>query len=292
MQLRTDLALEAHELSGGSINGAEINQSTEAGMTASEIRIISSEAAEKLGKPKGTYITFENLVLTDDFTNAEEKIKVLAAKIHELLPPGPVMVAGIGSTSITSDALGPKSTSYILATRHIESELKRSLGLDTLRDVSVIAPGVTGETGIESGEMIISLVKRLNPSAVIAVDALAARSLSRLGCTIQISDSGITPGSGVGNHRMTLSKETLGIPVISVGIPTVVDALTLAHDILSITDSDVSIEHTVNPRGEQMIVTPREIDILTERGAKLAGMAINYALQYETDYETLMLLSS
>ncbi len=292
MQLRTDLAIEAHELTGRQTEGIEFSDIKKGGIKATKMKVSTPKAAENIGKPCGTYITFENLMLTDDFTDAKEKITAIADEIYSLLPKsGLVLAVGLGNITITPDAVGPKSARYILATRHISGELARSSGLDKLRPVSVMAPGVLGQTGIESSELISSLVSKLKPSAVIAIDALASRNLSRLGCTVQICDSGISPGAGVGNHRLRLDSNSLGVPVIAIGIPTVVDALTLAYDLLSETDTS-HIDQTVQPRGEQMIVTPREIDILTERASRLIGMSVNCALQRSFDYDTLVSLVS
>ena len=292
MQLRTDLAIEAHELTGRQTEGIEFSDIKKGGIKATKMKVSTPRAAENIGKPCGTYITFENLMLTDDFTDAKEKITAIADEIYSLLPKsGLVLAVGLGNITITPDAVGPKSARYILATRHIRGELARSSGLDKLRPVSVMAPGVLGQTGIESSELISSLVSKLKPSAVIAIDALASRNLSRLGCTVQICDSGISPGAGVGNHRLRLDSNSLGVPVIAIGIPTVVDALTLAYDLLSETDTS-HIDQTVQPRGEQMIVTPREIDILTERASRLIGMSVNCALQRSFDYDTLVSLVS
>ena len=203
---------------------------------------------------------------------------------------GTILIAGIGNETITPDALGPKSADNILATRHITGELKRSLGLSGLRSVAVLAPGVLGQTGIETGELIKSVVESIKPSAVIVIDALASRSLSRLGCTIQISDAGISPGSGVGNHRLSLNKETMGIPVIGIGVPTVVDAQTLALELIPEAKLSYQQKGLVSPRGEQMIVTPREIDLLIERASRLVGMSLNCALHKGLSVEDFCLL--
>lgn len=143
-----------------------------------------------------------------------------------------MLVAGLGNMEITPDSLGPKTSRRVLATRHIGGEIARSTGLDRLRPVAVMQTGVTGQTGIETGEYILSIVRRIRPTAVVAIDALASRRTERLGCTLQISDTGISPGAGVGNHRTKITKETIGVPVIAIGVPTVVDAQTLAVDIL------------------------------------------------------------
>ena len=213
----------------------------------------------------------------------ENAINAVCDELIEFLPKGLVLVAGLGNTAITPDAIGPKAANGVLATRHIEGEIARSIGLDDMRPVAVISPGVLGQTGIETGEIIAGIAKLINPAAVIVIDALASRCLSRLGCTIQMSDTGICPGSGVGNARAEISKKTIGVPVISVGIPTVVDAVTLAQDL-----TGHECEKTVNPRGAKMIVTPQEIDLLVSRGASTVSMAINYALQQGIDRGTIL----
>lgn len=279
MQMRTDLALEARELIDREQKGVSVREESRNGIKISEIRILNEEAANQMNKPVGTYITAELEPLTDNLRDADEKAEYIGELIKPLVPKdGTVLIAGIGNQTITPDALGPKSVESILATRHISGELKRSLGLSGLRSVAVLAPGVLGQTGIETGELIKSVVDRINPCAVIAIDALASRSLSRLGCTIQISDAGISPGSGVGNHRLSLNRQSMGIPVIGIGVPTVVDAQTLALEL--ITESELSRPQRglVSPRGEQMIVTPREIDLLIDRASRLVGMSLNCAL--------------
>lgn len=244
-----------------------------------------------MNKPIGTYITAELAPLTDNLRDGDSKAEYIGKLIEPLLPKeGTILIAGIGNETITPDALGPKSADNILATRHITGELKRSLGLSGLRSVAVLAPGVLGQTGIETGELIKSVVESIKPSAVIVIDALASRSLSRLGCTIQISDAGISPGSGVGNHRLSLNKETMGIPVIGIGVPTVVDAQTLALELIPEAKLSYQQKGLVSPRGEQMIVTPREIDLLIERASRLVGMSLNCALHKGLSVEDFCLL--
>ena len=223
MNYRTDLALEAHEISGGDISGVKMDIVSKGVMKISRLQIQNDAASKKLGKPKGRYITAEGLPLTDNFRDVKEQIEALSDEIKPLLPEkGTILVVGIGNTEITPDSLGPKSADSVLATRHISGEIARSAGLDKLRPVAVLSPGVLGQTGIEVGELIVSLTQSVETSAVIAIDALASRSLSHLGKTIQISDTGISPGSGIGNNRLSLTKSTLGIPVIGIGMPTVV----------------------------------------------------------------------
>lgn len=293
MFLRTDLAIEAHEISGKNINGITVCEKVCGDLKINRTNINTKSASYALNKPIGRYITIEGLSLTDNFREVPEQIQVISDEIQSLIPNdnGTVLVVGLGNINITPDALGPKSVSFVLATRHITGEIARSTGLDKLRSVAVISPGVLGQTGIETSEFVISLTKKLKPSVVIVVDALASRSLSRLGCTIQISDNGIAPGAGVGNNRLKLDKSTIGVPVISIGVPTVVDAATLANDLLAENNS-VKIQNEVSPNGEKMIVTPSEIDLLVERAAQLIGMSINCALQNDLSIDDLFSLVS
>lgn len=291
MQLRTDLALEAREFVDEKEEGVVVKEEEQDGIKISEIKILNQKAAKKMNKPIGTYITAELAPLTDNLRDGDSKAEYIGKLIEPLLPKeGTILIAGIGNETITPDALGPKSADNILATRHITGELKRSLGLSGLRSVAVLAPGVLGQTGIETGELIKSVAESIKPSAVIAIDALASRSLSRLGCTIQISDAGISPGSGVGNHRLSLNKETMGIPVIGIGVPTVVDAQTLALELIPEAKLSYQQKGLVSPRGEQMIVTPREIDLLIERASRLVGMSLNCALHKGLSVEDFCLL--
>ena len=294
MFLRTDLAIEAHEISGENTKGIETEEKHCGNLKISRMNIRTQEAAECLNKPMGHYITVEGMPLTDNFREVPEQIEAISDEIRSLIPKsGTILVVGLGNISITPDALGPKSASMVLATRHITGEIARSTGLDRLRPVAVISPGVLGQTGIETGELIMSLAKRLNPSVVIAIDALASRSLSRLGCTIQISDSGIFPGAGVGNNRLRLDKNTIGIPVIGIGVPTVVDATTLATDLLADNDKTASeLRKVVSPNGEKMIVTPSEIDLLIKRASQLIGMSVNCAIQTNFTLDDLFSLVS
>lgn len=200
-----------------------------------------------------------------------------------------MLVVGLGNIEITPDSLGPKTSSRILATRHITGEIAKATGLDKLRPVAVMQTGVTGQTGIETGEYILSVVKRIRPNAVVAIDALASRRLERLGCTLQISDTGISPGAGVGNHRTKITKETIGVPVIAIGVPTVVDVQTLTADLLK-GDFGAKIKKQISPDGRSMVVIPREIDLLTERASKLIAFALNGALQNEFDLSDLVSL--
>ena len=231
-----------------------------------------------------TYITAEIPNLTKYSCADESVMTILGSLLSDLLPKdGTVLTVGLGNDNITPDALGPLSCSMILATRHISGELAKSVGLDSLRPSAVHTPGVLGQTGVESAEIIKGIVRQINPAAVIVIDALAARRLSRLGCTVQMSDTGIIPGSGVGNSRAEISKSTLGIPVVSIGVPTVVDAGTLVHGLIG--------ESTpLKKENSNMIITPREIDLVIDRAARLVGMAVNKALQPHISAEEILML--
>lgn len=263
MQYRTDLAMEAVA------QGAHACEWEQDGVRLYRVSL-DEAGARRWGKPKGEYLTATLPPLTDDETFLEQTAKRLGASLARLLPSeGTVLVVGLGNEQITPDALGPRTASYILATRHIPDELARSVGLHGLRPCAVITPGVLGNTGLESGEVVAGVCRTARPAAVIAVDALAARSPERLGCTVQFSDTGIAPGSGVGNDRRALTKETLGVPVIGLGVPTVVDAESIVREATGVTPPD----------GRAMMVTPREIDLLIDRASRLLAMTVHAALQ-------------
>ncbi len=281
MELRTDLAVEAHELAQEDIRDVEYSKEKEKGLLFERLNIKTKRAGQLMGKEAGRYVTITLPPLTDNIKDTDERLPLIAREIRRLLPVnGLVLVAGLGNSQITPDALGPQCAQNVLATRHISGEVARSTGLDRLRSVAVMATGVTGQTGIETGELVLSVVKRIKPTAVIVIDALASRRLERLGCTLQISDTGISPGAGVGNHRTRLSEETLGVPVIALGVPTVVDAVTLVSDLVCPEDDrqQQSLRDKVSPRGRAMVVTPREVDLLVQRAAKLLSLSINLAL--------------
>ena len=291
MNFRTDLALERQELLGAeSLKGVISETEVKDRVKITRIEITDDIASRRLSKPIGNYITAEVPPFSTDAEIFDGRLEILSEEIKSMLPVnGTVLVVGLGNISITPDALGPKSAGYILATRHISDELKKSIGFENMRSVASLSPGVLGQTGIETGEIVRGIVDRIKPSAVITVDALASRNLSRLGSTVQMSDTGISPGSGVGNQRKRLDETTLGVKVISIGVPTVVDGATLAHDLI---DKEKSKSYSVLPESEQMMVTPKEIDLLIERASKLVGMAINCALQPDISPEDIMSLVS
>lgn len=292
MERRTDLALEAREMAGNTIEGVEAYTEKLSNMKITSIKINTENAAREMGKDRGVYLTIELPTLTDDFKETDERICKIGSLIADLLPnEGLVLVAGLGNINITPDALGPKSARGVLATRHITGEIARATGLDKLRSVAVISPGVLGQTGIETGELVLSIAQKIKPAAIIAIDALASRRLSRLGCTVQISNTGISPGAGIGNNRNKITEDTTGIPVIAVGIPTVVDAYTLVSDLLPQDyNEDMNLQNSISPGGQRMVVTPKEIDLLVMRGAKLISMSLNAALHRNFDLSDLVSL--
>lgn len=291
MERRTDLAVEERELLGEDVKGAQYSDEERGGLRIERLRITTERAGQLLKKPMGTYVTIELPPLTDNVRDTDTRIRTLSEEIGRLLPVnGLVLVAGLGNIEITPDALGPKTASKVLATRHITGEIARSTGLDRLRAVAVMNTGVTGQTGIETGELLMGIIRSVRPSALIVIDALASRRLERLGCTVQISDAGISPGAGVGNHRLRIDRSTMGIPVVAIGVPTVVDALTLAFDLLDIDDERMGVElsKAVSPQGRSMVVTPKEVDLLIDRAAHLISLSVNMALQPDLDTDDLL----
>lgn len=287
MNFRTDLAVELREDAGNTqLDGVECENFRRANAEITRISVKNSRGEKSLGKPKGEYITVQTKSFAQSSQINDELIDTVCDELKRILPnEGTVLTAGLGNTNITPDALGPEFIKGVFVTRHLKRELCDSLGLGTLRPVAAIAPGVLGQTGVETGELLLGAVNVIKPCAVIVVDALAARRLERLGCTVQISDCGIIPGSGVGNSRTEISRKTLGVPVISIGVPTVVDAKTLARDVSGHTDSMIK-----NDKGD-MMVTPKEIDILIERCSTLISLAVNRALQPNLSIETLTALT-
>lgn len=294
MDFRTDLALERREVYGDQeIQGVKQTVTDNKKSKTTRIEVLDNEGAQKIGKPIGNYITVEVPNFSRDGEVLDERLDAVKNEIASLLPKdGLVLIAGLGNMSITPDSLGPKVIDKILATRHISPELAKSIGLENLRGVAAISPGVLGQTGIETGEIIKGISDCVKPAAVITIDALASRKLSRLGCTVQLADTGVTPGSGVGNARKEINEKTIGAPVIAIGIPTVVDATTLAYDLFGGEEKNKELSNKIDPECANMIVTPREIDIMMERASNLVGLAINSALQPTLSAEDIMALTS
>lgn len=289
-QVRTDMALEASQ-AAGSIPGVHVSQWEEESVSITEVRVETEEAAQRLGKSVGTYLTLEcEGVRRRDPAAREEVQNVLGEEIARLLPPdeqgAPVLVVGLGNRRVTPDSLGPKTVDGTLVTRHLLRVLPDKVD-ERLNPVCAIAPGVMGATGLETMETVSALVKEIHPRCLIVIDSLAARASSRVGVSIQLSDTGIQPGSGVGNHRRALNERELGVRVIALGMPTVVYAVTIARDALEILGEgetnpaaldEVTKSLFENEIGE-MIVTPREVDDMIDDAAQMLAGGINRALQ-------------
>ncbi len=279
MAIRTDLALELQERAG-ECEGVETEEIQFGRVKIHRVFINNQNGAEKLGKPIGNYTTVSFSGFTPEDTEGDVQTAV-KSELSAMLPESKLtLVAGLGNVHITPDALGPKVADGIFATRHISHDLAASVGLGNLRAVEVVSPGVLGQTGIEAGEMITAAVKETGADAVVVIDALAARNVERLGCTVQLSDSGICPGSGVGNSRKEISEKTVGVPVVAIGVPTVVDISTFFQ------------ESTGKEFGGQsaMMVTPKEIDTVIAYASKTISHAINCVLQPEISPDILLML--
>jgi spore protease len=244
-----------------------------------QVEILDGRGAEALGKPEGVYVTLDLTAFWQrrpDFF--ERAVRALGAELKRLLPPeGAALVVGLGNRAMTPDAVGPETLGSLLVTRHLLSSMPRQFA--GFRPVSAFAAGVLGATGVESAEAVRGLVREVKPDFVVAVDALASRRLARVCATVQVSDTGIVPGSGVGNHRAALDRKTLGVPVFAVGVPTVVEAATLCADLLEEAGAKAPDEETLRGRGGAMTVTPRDIDAQVRELAKVVGYGLNWALQ-------------
>ena len=278
--IRTDLAVE-EQISSRS--GVEFKEYLKDGFSVHETRVLSAEKS-KTGLAKGRYITVTvGPLWLYDRKNAERASLVVSELLSELISPfvknAPVSLLAVclGNRKITSDAIGPLCADRLIVTRHLKTEktdLFASLGG---KELSVITPGVTGETGIETLELILSAIRTVKPSVVVCIDALAARHVNRLATTVQLSDTGISPGSGIGNHRKEISLSTLGIPVISIGVPTVVQSATLVWDALEkagITSPDEALIEVLENE-KSFFVTPKNTDVAVASQAELVAKAIN-----------------
>lgn len=310
INVRTDLAVEAKEIykeeNKKDAEGVIVEELEDEGTKITKVKVLNDEAAEKMGKPKGTYITLDipeftayDGELMDDVSKALGRTlkKLINIKDNEL-----ALVVGLGNRKVTPDALGPKVTEGIMVTRHLKSVMPEVID-DSVFPVAAIAPGVLGVTGVETGEIIRGLVEKIKPDVVICIDALASRKIERVNRTIQVSDTGISPGAGVGNHRMKLNKETLGVKVIAIGVPTVVDAATIANDTIDLVLDDLInqsesgkefynmlkkvdkqeksmlIKEILDPYVGDLVVTPKEVDLIIDSLSKVISNGINIALQ-------------
>ncbi len=283
---RTDLAVEAHELWTESapkttaLPGVEARDYVREGCPVTHVKILSDEGARELAKPVGTYVTIEVQGLSrGDPDVFERSVRAVAQELKPLLrvaPNATALVVGLGNRDITPDAVGPICAENVMVTRHLVDKLPDLFG--HMRQVAALTPGVLGSTGMETAEILRGVVERVRPDCLIIVDALASRKLSRICATVQLADTGIVPGSGVGNARAALNRETLGVPVIAVGVPTVVDVATLCADMAEEANLPELDPALLRGHGGDMIVTPKEIDTQVRDMARVVGYAINICL--------------
>jgi spore protease len=308
--LRTDLAIEAKEIyekeSKNRISGVRVEEENEGEIKITKVKILDDQGERAMGKPIGTYITIDIPEFThydsdtmDEVSEAMAKVLTPMIKLDKSMT---ALVVGLGNSNITPDALGPKVIGKLMITRHLKEMVPDSIDED-IRPVCAISPGVLGTTGIETGEIIRGVVEKIKPNLIICIDALASRRMERVNRTVQIGDSGISPGSGVGNKRMEISKRTLGVPVIAIGVPTVVDAATMANDTIDLAIDEMikqatsggdfynmlksidknekqkMIEEILNPYVGNLMVTPKEVDLVIDSLSKVIANGINIALQ-------------
>ncbi|MDR2167236.1 MAG: GPR endopeptidase [Clostridiales bacterium] len=317
----TDLALEMAEQLGDGLEGIDMQTEQIDNIKTTTISIKSEAGERNMGKPRGTYITIESPDIKIADIDAHEQIMaILTDKLAvlrdglKIAPQGSVLVIGLGNRDVTPDALGPKVVSKILVTRHIMETLPKEI-FGGLRPLSALAPGVMGTTGIETAEVVKGLVENIKPDLLIAIDALAARSIARINQTIQLADTGIAPGAGIGNRRMALNRENLGVPVIAIGVPTVVDAATFVNDTLgmflaqmsedtpeflkdgaaffsmlnNLEDNDkyAIIRNTLDPHMGNMFVTPKEIGEVVRWLSNIIANGINMAMHRGIDKDDI-----
>ncbi len=302
-ETRTDLAIEAGELYReqnpdlGEIDGVKTEIFETEKYTVTSVLIENETGERAFGKPIGTYITIESgSLLQNDITAYDEISEIIKKELSKLLGDTrgkTILVAGLGNRDITPDSIGPKVISRLLVTRHIFSEMP-SLA-DSLYSVCAVAPGVLGITGIETGEILKGIIEKAKPDIIIVIDALAARKIERVSTTVQISDTGIIPGSGVANSRKALNRESLGIPTIAIGIPMVVDAATLVRDSLAAADAPAGKHEDILKnvlKSPTYMICPKDIDALSERISHVLAQGINMALQKNLSAEEILSLTA
>ncbi len=301
--IRTDLAVEAREMRGKGVEGVESRTEEKDGVSVTTVEITTPDGAEKMGKPMGVYVTIE-AGAPEEQEERKKASNILAAELRLMMEGkdcSHVLVVGLGNDHMTPDSVGVNAVRQVFVTRHLKEYMPGEFG--DARTVSAVTPGVLGTTGIETGESVAGIAERIGPTLVIAVDALASRSMARIGRTIQLTDTGISPGSGVGNSRKELSEATLGIPVLAVGIPMVADAATVADDAISMVIKEMKdnagdeavrlmknledgdryalIYEALEPNAANMFVTPKDVDAIADRAAEILRDGINSALHGE-----------
>lgn len=306
---RTDMAIERNDIYKkqnnieNQIDGIETEEEEKDQIKISRVKILNEQGEKALAKPKGDYVTLdvENIKTVDE-EGIEKIAEILGDELREIIKKHisdteDILVVGLGNLYVTPDALGPKVVPEIQVTRHILQYMPSAMPEDT-RPVSAISPGVLGITGIETMEILKGIVDNIKPKMLIVIDALASRSIERISSSIQIADTGIVPGAGVGNTRKEISIKTLGIPVIALGIPTVVDLASITNDCIDLfieslqqkamsndylnklreKDNYEEIKEALIPKDYNMIVTPKEIDKLIENMSKIVSKGINMSL--------------
>lgn len=303
-QVRTDLAVEAHAAAvrRRAFAGVDIEERHEGAIRVQVVTVRDAEGAKHIGKPPGRYVTVHAPGLRrPSRSHGQEVARHLGRELEAMLALGPttsVLLVGLGNWNATPDALGPRAMERVLVTRHLEGAVPGELE-GRLRSVAAVAPGVLGLTGMETGEIVRGIVREVHPERVVCIDALAAQDPDRLCTTIQLADSGIRPGSGVGNHRAALTEQTLGVPVLAVGVPTVVHAIAIVEASLATVtqafrgrgrwaevvgafgdgeDDRVLLGRVLEPTLGQLMVTPKEIDVLVREVAWVIGGALNAVL--------------
>ena len=318
ISVRTDLAIEAKEdyskVHEDEIDGIIVDKDTINDTKVTKVTIKNEDGAKKLGKPVGNYITID----IPDYTvydgeimeNVSEVVGKTMKALVNMTQDKTALVVGLGNWKVTPDALGPKVVEKIMVTRHLKDVMPEAID-DSIIPVCAISPGVLGITGIETGDVIKALVEKIKPDLVVCVDALASRRIDRVNKTIQISDTGISPGAGVGNHRMKINEETLGVKVVAVGVPTVVDAATIANDSIDLVmdefisksekgsefynmiksidknEKEILIKELLNPYVGDLMVTPKEVDLVIDSLSKIIANGINISLQPNLDMDDI-----
>ena len=288
-----DLAIEAHEAVSAKkdeVNGISVeHENANDGITITRVIVKDKNGERNIGKPVGRYITIE---MPPEFygqqTVYEKMCKICADELKSMVDKiisknDTVLAVGLGNSSITADSLGPKVISSLMITRHLKEYIPKEID-ESIRPVCAISPGVLGTTGIETEEIVKSIAEKIKPKLVIVIDALCSGNIKRINSTIQLTDTGITPGGGVGNKRKTINKNTLDIPVIAIGVPTVVDAATIANEGVNfVLNKDTSDEHdeisaALNERFGNLIVTPKDVESATDNIASVIANGINISL--------------
>ncbi len=311
IEIRTDLAIENRELykeqNNREVPGVEVEEEKGEDYTVTRVKILNESGEKSMGKPKGIYITIEVPKLKNTDQDLKDQVSQLLAK--EIKGIGindentKTLIVGLGNWNVTPDALGPKVVDRVLVTRQFFVAYNKDRD-ETVANVSAIAPGVMGITGIETGEIVKGIVEKTKPDLVIAIDSLASRRMDRVSTTIQLTDTGITPGSGIGNKRIGLNEEYLGVPVLAIGVPTVVDAATMVNDTMDLIigsmkevaqvgsqfyssleqisseDKYALIREVLEPYMPNVVVTPKEIDLIIDDLSIIIANGLNMALHH------------